>query len=90
MHRPSPWIFLALVASVLAACAGRRGGSGETPAVKPVASGRSGESIYRQDCARCHGMQGEGVAGQYDETLHGEQSVASLARYIHRTMPDDR
>ena len=30
------------------------------------------------------------MAGKYDETLHGEQSVASLARYIHRTMPDDR
>ena len=83
------WISLIVTGLTVAACAGRRGGSASSVA-HATASTRSGDTIYREDCARCHGPQGEGVAGQYDETLYGEQSVASLARYIHRTMPDDR
>ncbi len=83
------WISLIVAGLTLAACAGRRGGN-EGSVAHSTPSTRSGNSIYREDCARCHGPQGEGVAGQYDETLYGEQSVTSLARYIHRTMPDDR
>ena len=83
------WISLIVTGLTVAACAGRRGGSASSVA-HATASTRSGDTISREDCARCHGPQGEGVAGQYDETLYGEQSVASLARYIHRTMPDDR
>ena len=84
------WISLTAVAWAMVACAGRRGGGEGAPVASTGGAARSGESIYRRDCARCHGPQGEGVAGQYDETLYGEQSVTSLARYIHRTMPDDR
>ena len=84
------WISLTAVAWAMVACAGRRGGGEGAPVASNGGAARSGESIYRRDCARCHGPQGEGVAGQYDETLYGEQSVTSLARYIHRTMPDDR
>ena len=83
------WMMLIAASLTLAACAGRRGG-GEGSTAASGTSSRSGEVVYRQDCARCHGPQGEGVAGKYDETLHGEQSVDALARYIHRTMPDDR
>ena len=83
------WISLIVTGLTVAACAGRRGGNEGSVAHSTPAT-RSGNSIYREDCARCHGPQGEGVAGQYDETLYGEQSVTSLARYIHRTMPDDR
>ncbi|MCX6859294.1 MAG: cytochrome c [Verrucomicrobia bacterium] len=83
------WISLIVTGLTVAACAGRRGGS-DSSVAQATAPTRSGDTIYREDCARCHGPQGEGVAGQYDETLYGEQSVASLARYIHRTMPDDR
>ena len=83
------WISLIVTGLTVAACAGRRGGN-EGSVAHSTPSTRSGNSIYREDCARCHGPQGEGVAGQYDETLYGEQSVTSLARYIHRTMPDDR
>ncbi len=50
----------------------------------------SGEQIYRRLCVECHGERGEGVAGKYDETLHGERSVEALARLIDRTMPDDK
>ncbi|MSU85775.1 MAG: DUF1592 domain-containing protein [Pedosphaera sp.] len=83
------WISLIVAGLTLAACAGRRGGN-EGSVAHSTPSTRSGNTIYREDCARCHGPQGEGVAGQYDETLYGEQSMTSLARYIHRTMPDDR
>ena len=83
------WVSLIVAGLTLAACAGRRGGN-EGSVAHSTPSTRSGNIIYREDCARCHGPQGEGVAGQYDETLYGEQSMTSLARYIHRTMPDDR
>ncbi|MBK1833313.1 DUF1592 domain-containing protein [Roseibacillus ishigakijimensis] len=47
-----------------------------------------GKAIYQQHCASCHGDQGEGVDDEYDEALIGTKSVASLAKYIHRWMPE--
>ena len=84
INRTTGWLGL-LGALLFVACSPDRY-SKSTPRI----SARSGELIYRQDCARCHGDHGQGVAGKYDETLHGEQSVDSLTRYIHRTMPEDR
>ncbi len=49
-----------------------------------------GAKVYRDQCVRCHGGKGEGVAGKHDETLHGEKPVEALARLIARTMPEDR
>lgn len=49
----------------------------------------TGEAIYRDMCASCHGLQGEGVADKYDDPLYGERSVASLTRLIDKTMPED-
>ena len=51
---------------------------------------RTGDEIYKADCARCHGVRGEGVADKHDEPLFGDRSVDSLSRYIARTMPDDK
>jgi hypothetical protein len=56
---------------------------------KNLAAPRPGEVVYREDCMRCHGPVGEGVAGKADEPLVGEKSVASLARYIAREMPEN-
>ncbi len=50
----------------------------------------SGAEIYRTLCLECHGPQGEGVAGKYDETLHGDLSVEELARRIEETMPEEQ
>lgn len=50
----------------------------------------TGEEIYREQCTRCHGHNGEGVADKYDEPLFGDRSVESLAKLISRTMPEDR
>lgn len=51
---------------------------------------RTGEQIYRAECARCHGPKGEGVADKHDEPLYGDRSVEALARQISRTMPEDK
>lgn len=46
----------------------------------------SGEQIYRQRCASCHGVKGEGTK-QYAKALIGNQSAIELARFISRSMP---
>ncbi len=56
---------------------------------KNIAAPREGEVVYRADCMRCHGPVGQGVAGKADEPLVGEKSVASLAKYIAREMPEN-
>lgn len=48
-----------------------------------------GAAIYRELCASCHGGNGEGVAGEYDEPLYGKKSIVALAKYIDREMPED-
>ena len=49
-----------------------------------------GGKLYAQHCASCHGDKGQGVAEEYDEILSGGKSVEALARYIHRSMPEDK
>jgi hypothetical protein len=49
----------------------------------------SGRDIFRQECAKCHGRNGEGVKGKYEGRLQGERPLEKLARYIQRNMPDD-
>ena len=85
----SPVLHVALLAAALASasCSGRKTASPETASAPASAVGAR---IYREQCVRCHGPGGEGVAGRHDETLHGEKSVEGLARLIARTMPEDR
>jgi hypothetical protein len=54
-----------------------------------AAEGNSGEQIYRQRCASCHGPKGEGTEENYPNPLVGEKSVAQLANFIARKMPKD-
>ncbi len=56
---------------------------------KHWAAPRTGEVVYQEECLRCHGPQGQGVAGKADEPLLGEKSPHSLTRYIAREMPED-
>ncbi|MES2474498.1 MAG: DUF1592 domain-containing protein [Verrucomicrobiota bacterium] len=49
----------------------------------------TGEAIYAEYCASCHGKDGEGVEDEVDEPLQGDRSPVSLARYIDRRMPED-
>lgn len=48
-----------------------------------------GAVIYKKMCLDCHGAKGEGVAGKYDEPLHGDRTLEALAKRIDRTMPED-
>jgi len=77
---------LAVVGVAVLAFAGRQG---QRYYKKNLAAPRAGEAVYRQDCMSCHGPVGEGVAGKSDEPLVGEKSVAALARYVAREMPED-
>jgi hypothetical protein len=49
----------------------------------------NGRQIYRKDCAKCHGRNGDGVKGKYDDALHGDWSIERLTRYIDKYMPED-
>jgi cytochrome c553 len=53
-----------------------------------AAEARTGEQIYKQQCASCHGARGEG-SDEYPHPLAGDKSAAQLARLITRTMPKD-
>jgi len=59
------------------------------PCVVAGGPARTGEQIYRQQCASCHGTLGEGTDDHYPRWLVGDRSVTGLARYIAKTMPED-
>lgn len=48
-----------------------------------------GKIIWEKHCIECHGAQGEGVKDKHDEPLYGDRSLASLAKRIDKTMPED-
>jgi Protein of unknown function (DUF1592)/Protein of unknown function (DUF1588)/PA14 domain/Protein of unknown function (DUF1585)/Cytochrome C oxidase, cbb3-type, subunit III len=52
-----------------------------------AAAEKSGQQIYAQMCAKCHGKSGEGSEEDYPERLVGELSVGELAKLIDKTMP---
>ncbi|MFO0941374.1 MAG: PA14 domain-containing protein [Pirellulales bacterium] len=47
-----------------------------------------GEAIYRNQCADCHGANGQGVVGTYDRPLVGDLASSQLAEIIEKTMPE--
>lgn len=52
-----------------------------------LAAERTGEIVYREMCAVCHGPSGEGTPKEYPEPLLGDKSVKELAQVISKTMP---
>jgi len=50
---------------------------------------KRGREIFRQLCVKCHGRNGEGVKGKYDDALRGDWAIEKLTRYIDKNMPDD-
>lgn len=48
----------------------------------------NGEAIYREQCASCHGDQGEGVKDLYGLPLIGDKPVPALTKLISDTMPE--
>jgi hypothetical protein len=55
-----------------------------------VDSPHPGAVIYEKMCTECHGKDGQGVDGKYDEPLTGERTLEALIRKIEKTMPEDK
>ena len=68
------------LASLLVAFAGNLAPADDKP---------TGEQIYAQQCARCHGAAGEGVKDEYAKPLIGDRPLDDLARLIAETMLED-
>lgn len=82
--RRAPLFYAFVLLSLLPAASALRGAS-----VAPDQN-HPGAVIYRNMCMECHGKKGEGVAGKYDDPLHGDRSLESLAKRIERTMPEGK
>ena len=52
-----------------------------------LAEERTGEQIYKQQCARCHGAKGQGTK-KYEPPLTGDKSLPQLTALVKRTMPE--
>src|SRR6185503_13957003 len=79
-----------LLCLCFAACSSNR--TGDAPGKNSLASttkSPSGAGIYRAQCVKCHGKNGEGVKGKYNDALYGDWSIEKLTRYIDKNMPDD-
>jgi hypothetical protein len=76
LRRSALWAVLPLLGAALAG-----------PAVAGDAP--TGEQIYKERCASCHGVSGEGTKGHYHKPLAGDKSPTQLARYIGESMPKD-
>ena len=46
-----------------------------------------GAELYRQQCAECHGENGEGTELDYPYPLQGEKTVEGLTQYVDKEMP---
>ena len=44
---------------------------------------------YREKCARCHGVDGQGIADGYEKPFRTDQSVEEVAKLIVETMPEE-
>src|SRR5262245_59616174 len=59
------------------------------PGLARAAGDLTGEQIYRQKCASCHGASGEGTREEYPHPLVGDRTLPRLVSYIAKSMPDD-
>lgn len=55
----------------------------------PSEPNETGRRIYNNQCASCHGEQGQGVTGSYEEELTGDMSLKALTKVIEQTMPEE-
>lgn len=48
-----------------------------------------GKKLFADQCARCHGGDGQGTEAYYPDPLAGDHSVARLVEIIDATMPEE-
>lgn len=70
-----------MLAALLSVFVVRDASGAETP---------TGEKVFQQKCASCHGAAGEGTSKNYPQPLVGDLSIGELTRYIEKTMPEDK
>ncbi|MBC8116188.1 MAG: c-type cytochrome, partial [Candidatus Saccharimonas sp.] len=58
--------------------------------IASAAETQTGEKVFQQKCASCHGAAGEGTSKNYPQPLVGDLSIGELTRYIEKTMPEDK
>jgi hypothetical protein len=56
---------------------------------KKIDKPRTGQEIYRQQCAACHGATGQGTADSFPRPLAGDKSLNQLIAFIAKSMPED-
>lgn len=61
-----------------------------TSEVAAAPKGLTGREIYRKQCARCHGGNGQGVPKVNEKALTGNRSLAELVKVINDTMPEEK
>ena len=61
----------------------------EAPRKAPKGKSGTGQAIYAQQCAACHGASGEGTKENYPRPLAGDRSLGQLAAFIEKSMPQD-
>lgn len=49
----------------------------------------TGQQLYQVHCAACHGDKAEGTAEHYPRALTGDRTLASLTKFVERSMPPD-
>jgi len=60
-----------------------------TSLAKPDAAALlKGKAIFEKQCAECHGLQGQGVEGEYEKPLSGDWPLEKLIRVVDKTMPE--
>ena len=78
------WVFLSC-----SACSGSKPGSAQTASQLAAA----GKTVFQQNCAKCHGDNGQKVNGSAlmggDNVLANYQTGLMLYDYISQKMPDD-
>jgi len=87
------WWYMSALRSCLAwACVCWAMSATGVPVLLPAgvaAESPSGEQIYKDQCASCHGDKGQGTKANYPHLLVGDRSLGELTRVIAKTMPAD-
>ncbi len=89
LPRPALGLCAALLVTLPGMAAAMQAGKAPRAGLKPIktASGKlTGQQVYAQQCAGCHGAKGEGSKA-YKKPLMGDKSIGQLARYISQAMP---
>ncbi len=91
-HGGRAWAVILCLAAVCLAGGETSRKSAENNAAEDKPAGdkpHTGQAIYAQQCAACHGANGEGTKENFPRPLAGDRSLGQLAAYVAKSMPED-